>query len=197
MIIAQGAESIIERDGERIFKKRVPKSYRHPELDTKLSLSRLRREYKVLGKIRDLGIRVPDAELDEKNTTLILEFIDGKRLRDVLQETVAIDKMKKLGLWIATLHNNSIIHGDLTTSNVLVDNTGELVLIDFGLSLFSDRAEDKAVDIHLLEQALESTHHEAKEELFSAFLSGYSAVDDHATILARLVIVRSRGRNKH
>ena len=105
--------------------------------------------------------------------------------------------MKQIGEWIALLHNNAIMHGDLTTSNMLINEEGKLFLIDFGLSFQSTKLEDKAVDIHLLEQALESTHYKDKEQLFVAFMKGYEQSEDYYKVLERLDEVRKRGKNKH
>lgn len=196
-IISQGAESIIELIDGRVHKRRVAKSYRHPQLDAQLRSSRARREQKVLARCKELGIKVPQATLDETDFTLVMDHVPGRRLRDVLQESLDLRKLYRLGEWFAILHDNSIIHGDLTTSNVLVDEADQLWLIDFGLSFFSDKIEDKAVDIHLLEQALESTHHEHKDEFFTMFTEGYKHSQEYEAVIDRLAVVRSRGRHKH
>ncbi|MGM5480033.1 MAG: Kae1-associated kinase Bud32 [Nanobdellota archaeon] len=193
--LSQGAESIIYRDGETVSKVRVAKSYRHPELDTSLRKSRSKREQKVLEKAHSLGIPVPDSSLE--NSTITMTYLPGLRLRDWLFSNNADSSfLKLLGSYTALLHNNTIVHGDLTTSNCIVSD-GVLFLIDFGLSFFSTKAEDYAVDIHLLEQALESTHYKEAKSLFSAFLEGYSSSNNYSAVLDRLEVVRARGRNKH
>jgi len=94
------------------------------------------------------------------------------------------------------LHNEGIIHGDLTTSNMMVSE-GEVFLIDFGLSFFSDKVEDKAVDLHLLRQAIESKHHTVYETAFAEVLKSYEEnCENSKEVLKRFEIVESRGRNK-
>ena len=89
----------------------------------------------------------------------------------------------------------SIIHGDLTTSNMILEK--EIKFIDFGLSFFSTKDEDKAVDLHLFRQALESRHHTMWEKCFEAALKGYRLGNvDYSSVLTRLEKVESRGRNK-
>eukprot|EP00126_Sphaerothecum_destruens_P010734 Sdes_comp20798_c0_seq4m17081 len=64
-----------------------------------------------------------------------------------------------IGVLVAKLHRENIIHGDLTTSNMLLEGNSEnIILIDFGLSYVSSLAEDKAVDLYVLERAFASTH---------------------------------------
>ena len=93
------------------------------------------------------------------------------------------------------MHNNNIIHGDLTTSNMILEN--EIYFIDFGLSFFSDKTEDKAVDLHLLRHALESKHHKIFEKSFKAVLNGYkSKCRKYNETIKRLEKVESRGRYK-
>lgn len=197
-LISQGAEAILERDGNFLYKKRIPKNYRIDEIDYTLRKSRTKREIKVLQKAKELGIAVPQVYDFNDDFIIKMDFIDGVRLRDrIEQSTAGVDQLIVVGEWLAKLHDATIVHGDLTTSNVIMTNGDELFLIDFGLSFFTTKIEDKAVDIHLLEQALESTHYKEKEQLFEAFLKGYSKSETYYDVIERLDVVRSRGRNKH
>ena len=123
-----------------------------------------------------------------------MEHIDGTKLRDFLHKNHK-ELSKEIGKKIALLHKNDIIHGDLTTSNMIV--TDEIHFIDFGLSFFSKKPEDKAVDLHLLKRALESKHHSIFEECFDEVIKAYKEeYPDHETVLNRLEKVEKRGRNK-
>jgi len=197
-IISQGAEAILERDGYLLYKKRIPKSYRIENIDSALRRSRTKKEEKVLKQAKELGIPVPEVHNSKDKFVVLMDYIDGVRLRDRIEEKTAGNKeLKIVGTWIAKLHDASLVHGDLTTSNILMTNDNKLFLIDFGLSYTTKRIEDFAVDIHLLEQALESTHYKIKEELFNSFLEGYKQSKNYDEVLKRLDVVRSRGRNKH
>ena len=123
-----------------------------------------------------------------------MDMVQGNKLRDVLyRDPIALSE--EIGEKIGTLHQNDIIHGDLTTSNMILEK--EIKFIDFGLSFFSAKVEDKAVDLHLLRQALESKHHEIWEKCFESALKGYkNSYPQHQEILSRLKEVESRGRNK-
>ena len=103
---------------------------------------------------------------------------------------------KKIGEMIAKMHDNDIIHGDLTTSNMILKNK-EIFFIDFGLSFFSKKIEDKAVDIHLLHRALESKHYKVFDKAFKQILKGYKTVKDYDEVMERFNVVKSRGKNKH
>jgi len=189
--ISIGAEATIMLDEKRtvIIKERIPKSYRIPELDSKLRISRTKREAKVLDKLESLGF-TPKVILGDNQHTLEVEYINGKRLSEIL-EKVAYEKIgKEIGEKIKKIHDKGIIHGDLTTSNMIFNN--QLYVIDFGLSFFSQKAEDKAVDLHLLSQALESKHHTISRKVFEAIKTAYG----DAIVLQRLEQVEKRGRNK-
>ena len=92
------------------------------------------------------------------------------------------------------IHDLDIVHGDLTTSNMILKDN-KIVLIDFGLAQFSSKVEDKAVDLHLFKQALESRHSQVWEKAFTQFLSGYQPANKKEE-LSRLEKVEKRGRNK-
>jgi len=188
--ISSGAEAKIFLDRGIIIKDRISKSYRIPEIDIPLRESRTRKEAKILTKLTELGI-APKLEGQDKSV-LKMEYIEGTQLKHVLERRPELSET--VGRYLATMHDNNIIHGDLTTSNMLLkDET--LYFIDFGLSFVSTKIEDKAVDIHLFKQALESRHFEVMEEAYNNFLKGYSP-KDKKKILERLAIVERRGRYK-
>lgn len=195
-MLATGAEATIIRVGAHIRKHRQVKAYRHSELDRKLRTERMHREANLLEKAAQIGVAVPQLiARDEQSATLVLEHIDGKLLRDGLEGDWK-HYAGMIGKSIAALHGADIIHGDLTTSNMLVRD-GQLVLIDFGLGYISPKIEDKAVDLHLLRQALESKHYRVAEKCFAAILRAYAKRYRKAPeVLARLAQVEQRGRYK-
>lgn len=196
IILDSGAEAIIKKEDSDIIKERISKSYRIPEIDSALRKSRTRREAKVLEKLSDLNFPSPKVKLmDDKNMLIRMDFIKGDKLRDVLYKD-PLNLGREIGCKIGTLHANDIIHGDLTTSNMILNK--EVTFIDFGLSFFSNKVEDKAVDLHLFRQALESKHHTFWEECFEQFLEGYSETcGNYEETLKRFSDVELRGRNKH
>ncbi|MFP4118659.1 MAG: KEOPS complex kinase/ATPase Bud32 [Candidatus Woesearchaeota archaeon] len=196
--LSRGAEAIITQDKGYVYKTRTRKSYRLEELDDKLRKSRTKREQKVIAKAKKLGIPVPELYEHDDRTVIKMSYVDGQRLRDeLLNNPENKHHLKIVGSYVAKLHEHNIIHGDLTTSNIIHTPVDELVLIDFGLSFFSQKIEDKAVDIHLLKQALESTHYKHTEEFYREFLDGYRHYEDASEVLERLKEVEARGRNKH
>ncbi len=197
-IIQQGAEAIISlNEKNQIEKNRVRKSYRLPFLDKKIRKQRTRSEAKILEKASSL-IQVPKL-IKKSENDLTIENIKGKKLSEHLDELKnQIQIAETIGKQIAILHNNNIIHGDLTTSNmILQEKTKKLYFIDFGLSFQSHKAEDKAVDLHLISQALEAKHFKHYKILFSKVLKGYKSVSAQSQqVLKRLEKVQSRGRYK-
>ena len=194
--IAQGAEARLFKAGDTVIKDRFAKTYRHSELDNKLRKSRTKKEAKVLIKMKELNI--PSSEYishDEKEMKIEMKFVDGKVLKNIFNQD--FEKHSKLiGKNIALMHKNGLIHGDLTTSNMILKDY-IIHFIDFGLSFNSDKAEDKAVDLHLLKQALESKHFEVFEKAFEIALDEYSKHYEKASeVIKRLNIVEKRGRYK-
>tara|TARA_Y100000310_G_scaffold344938_1_gene460626 strand:- start:3481 stop:4071 length:591 start_codon:yes stop_codon:yes gene_type:complete len=192
-MLAQGAEARVEREGNTVLKDRFAKKYRLEEVDEKLRKQRTQREAKVLEKLQKAGIPCPEL-LEQHDTTLVLSFIEGEKLRDVLHQTPK-KYGKAVGELIGKLHSHNIVHGDLTTSNMIVSDS--LTLIDFGLSEFSQKIEDKAVDLHVLRQALESKHHKCWKACFNEVCKAYTAsFHEGEAVLHRLETVEKRGRNK-
>ena len=192
-IIKHGAEAILYLVDNKVIKERIKKGYRIKELDERLRNSRTKREAKLLTYAAKI-INVPKV-LYEKDNKIEMEFIKGDLLKNVLEKNNYVKLSKEIGKKIAVLHNNDIIHGDLTTSNMILSN--EIYFIDFGLSFFSRKVEDKAVDLHLLKQALESKHYKIWEKCFKAALQGYKfKSNDSKEVIKRLEVVEGRGRYK-
>ena len=192
--LEQGAEAIVYRTDSGILKDRCVKKYRHPSLDKSLRKSRTKREAKVLEKLQAAQVPVPKLlSLDADAGSLQLQFIEAPKLRDVIHNTPQ-EYAKELGQLIAQVHGQGIIHGDLSTSNVLAAD--KLTLIDFGLSFFSEHAEDRAVDLHVFEQIVNANHTKDAKVIWEAFCEGYKTFSDAHTVLNRLEKVRSRGRHK-
>ena len=124
-------------------------------------------------------------------------FIDGELVKDVLDGLQASARKKlcvEIGRKIAEMHDKNIIHGDLTTSNLLLKD--KVYFIDFGLGFISERVEDKAVDLHLLRQALDGKHYLIAEECFDFVLDGYKEYDGYEKVFKQLRKVEMRGRYK-
>ena len=193
-ILAQGAEAIITKQGNKVTKDRIKKSYRIPILDEKLRKSRTKRETKLLEKSSQF-ISVPKVIESDNKQKIQMQFIQGKKLSEHLDSLSNQKKIcEQIGKSVSLLHNNDIIHGDLTTSNMILKNN-KIYFIDFGLGFVSKRIEDKAVDLHLLRQALEAKHFQNWESCFSSVLKGYNS-KDKTLILKQIKKVESRGRYK-
>ena len=192
-----GAEAILYLEGGRLVKDRIKKSYRIDEIDSDLRKLRTRKETKLLEKAKIID--VPKVyESSDKDMKIVMEYLGGDLVKDILD---GIDKKKretickKIGKNIAILHDSNIIHGDLTTSNLIL-RKNKVYFIDFGLGFISDKIEDKAVDLHLLKQALESKHYKIFEEAFKSILEGYKINKEFKEVLKRLEKVEKRGRYK-
>lgn len=197
-LVCIGAEAILIRREKVLIKHRIKKSYRLPELDEKIRKQRTKREAKLLEKASKL-IPIPKIlKIDEKTKEIEMEFIQGKKLSEHLDSLTNKEKIcEQIGKQIAKLHDNDIIHGDLTTSNIILsEKDKKLYFIDFGLGFTSKRAEDKAVDLHLIKEALEARHFQHTHECFQAILEGYKISKNYKQVLQRLKKVEARGRYK-
>jgi Kae1-associated kinase Bud32 len=204
--IAQGAEAVIYTDQSTVTKDRFSKKYRHPELDNKLRKSRTRREAKILSKLAEAQFPAPLlVSMDDKEMKVHMSHIPGKLVKDMIDsledsgDSAGYLKLfNEIGSKVAVLHNMGIVHHDLTTSNMILHpEKEEVYFIDFGLSFFSDKIEDYAVDLHLLKHAVESRHYKIVDACFDAVVSGYSEKKmDADEVLKRFEKVEKRGRHK-
>jgi TP53 regulating kinase and related kinases len=197
-IIAQGAEAKIILNKDSITKDRIKKSYRHPDLDNQIRKRRTKAETKLLKKASEI-INSP-IPTESNESKIKMPYINGKKLSEHLDKFPLKEQkqiMKLIGNSIAKLHKADIIHGDLTTSNMILKDK-KVFIIDFGLGYISRKIEDKAVDLHLLKQALEAKHFkhfkDLQDEVFKAYKKEYSEANK---IFERITAVEKRGRYRH
>lgn len=187
---------------EAVFKIREAKQFRHPVLDSKIRRSRTLHEASFIAEARRLGVTTPLVYfIDRKRAEIVMQFIPGRRLKEIIEEDgaeAAAQWCREAGRCIARLHRGRVIHGDLTTSNLIVSGD-RLVLIDFGLAFYSTRVEDRAVDLHLLNMVAQSAHHSAADRIISEVAKGYKEImgqDDAEQVSKRMKEVERRGRYK-
>ena len=204
-MINQGAEATVFSGywmGEKaIFKKRNHRSYRHPDLDRRLTRQRISVEVRVLRKLHSTTVSSPslfDVDIDEG--WIILSEVEGVTLYEsLLNGESNIEQIEKFGGLIRQLHELGISHGDLTTHNVMINDEGELTLIDFGLSKISPEIEHLGLDLQVLHECLNASHYEengAIESMIDGYLSNSS--DDNAPsgpdVIERFNSIRGRVR---
>ncbi len=201
-VIYQGAEAKIciskYMGFDVIQKRRLKKSYRIKEIDEKLISYRTREEAKLITEARQQGISVPIIyDVDVKNGIITMEYLKGKRVKDILNDLKESERRKlciKIGRNIARFHNSDIIHGDITTSNmILVDD--KVHFIDFGLGEKNSEIETKGVDLHVLMEAIESAHSKYSN-CFKYVIEGYKKElkDDANNIIKKIEDIVKRGR---
>ncbi|HJJ47231.1 MAG TPA: bifunctional N(6)-L-threonylcarbamoyladenine synthase/serine/threonine protein kinase [Methanocorpusculum sp.] len=187
-IAERGAEATVDLTGEFAVKTRLSKRYRVKELDTLLVTERSHAEARCIGAARRGGVPVPIIH-DIHDAFIAMEKIEG----DVLKYVITPSYARSAGETVGKLHRAGLVHGDLTTSN-MIWHDNRVYLLDFGLSQMTKEIEPRGVDIHILFQTLESTT-KHPEELKEAFVSGYSSVfSDAGSILEREHEIELRGR---
>jgi len=185
----QCAEAIIEFKDGLVFKRRIRKRYRIKEIDERIRRERTRREARIISEARRKGIPTP-VILDIFDYTLVMERIEGNLVGEVITPRIS----ERIGELVGILHRNGIIHGDLTTSNLILGSDNILYLIDFGLSSFDSSIEARGVDVHVFFQSLSATC-ESWKELKESFIKGYTrTLPDATQVLTRVSEIEQRGR---
>ncbi len=211
-VIAKGAEAnLILKDfsdlffscdgpGEVLIKRRIPKEYRNDKLDKDLRDFRTVHEAKLLTDAKKSGVPTPVIyRVDRKDMEIIMEYVEGEAIKEILE---GLDSSKRknicrrIGRQIARLHDSGIIHGDLTTSNMIFTEDENIYFIDFGLGENNSSTEARGTDIHLLHRTLKSTHFEVAAESYEAILEGYKDEmgEEAEVVVERVGEIERRGR---
>lgn len=163
--------------GMVVVKHRIPKRYRIAEIDRQLREARTALESKLFADAKRAGVPTPLVyEVDRVRTRIVMEFIEGRQVKlvlDKLKPEARRKLCKLIGRQVARLHHAGIVHGDLTTSNMILTHNGKVYFVDFGLGEYNPSIEARGVDLHLLRRALQSIHFRVTDEAYRAVLSGY------------------------
>lgn len=205
VLMKKGAEASLYlekwHDRKVIIKRRLPKKYRIPMLDRMIRSQRTIHEPHIIRKAKEAGVTTPTIfEVDVADATIVMEFVEGKQVKEVIDTFSKEERLnlcKLIGIMIGRLHDNGIIHGDLTTSNMILTSYGKVVLVDFGLSERSVELEPKGVDLHLMKRTFNSTHYKHAKQCFKAVLEGYGEIvgkEKIKKVKAKIREIEKRGR---
>jgi len=206
-----GAEARLTIEDGKVHKHRISKGYRVKAIDARLRKERTRSEARLIDGARRAGVETPIIfNVDDKEMTIVMELVEGVRVDKVLTKELC----GQVGKEVAKIHNAGIIHGDLTTSNILVvdselrefgaskPRTSEstkprIYFIDFGLGEFSRSIEKRGVDLKVLEGSIIATKGEEAAVFVEAALDAYEkAAEDGLAVMERLKQIEKRGRYK-
>ncbi|MBA3044251.1 Kae1-associated serine/threonine protein kinase [archaeon] len=199
MLLKRGAEAEIHLTEflgrEAIAKLRVPKTYRNKKIDEVLRKNRTKSEVRLMSEVKKYGVSTPiiyDVSVDEY--MIVMQYINGERIKDILN-SVSEKKRKKIcymiGESVGKMHTNNIIHGDLTTSNMILLND-KIFFIDFGLGEKNSEIEAKGVDLHVMMEGFEGENSEV--DAFGYVLDAYKQYDKKDIVVKRMHEISRRGR---
>jgi TP53 regulating kinase-like protein len=205
MLIKKGAEANLYVEnwyGLTVIKKaRIRKAYRLRQIDHEIRRSRTVHEAQLLHDAKRAGVPTPMIYfIDVNRAFIIMEYVEGPRVKEILHTLPRPPRRRlcrEIGSLIGKLHRRGIIHGDLTTSNMIQGTHERVFFIDFGLAEYSMEVEKRGVDLHLMKRALDSTHYAHAAECFNSIMDGYSLEVGHKTcedVITRVEAIAKRGR---
>jgi TP53 regulating kinase and related kinases len=204
-LIKKGAEASLFfadwHERKVIIKVRIPKKYRPTELDLQIRSYRTLHEPQLMHEAKTAGVSTPLIYMvNVPQSTIIMEYIEGEQVKQFFKKASKAqrnDICVKIGESIAQLHSHALIHGDLTTSNLILNPQGKLFFVDFGLGEKNSELEAQGVDLHLLKRALQSTHYQFWEECLQSVLCGYTSILGSETaekVYEKIKEIERRGR---
>ena len=204
-LLKKGAEAslfLADWHGRRaMIKIRLPKKYRPEKLDLAIRTYRTVHEPQLMSEAKKAGVSTPTIfQVDVQNATIIMEFVEGRQVKQFLANFSSEERTgicSEIGEMVARLHGHGLVHGDLTTSNMILTAENKLFLVDFGLGEKNSELEARGVDLHLMKRALQSTHFQFAEECFDAMIKGYATILGEAEakdVLAKVREIEKRGR---
>ncbi|MGD0644381.1 MAG: KEOPS complex kinase/ATPase Bud32 [Candidatus Bathyarchaeia archaeon] len=204
-LLKKGAEAslyLADCHGRKvILKVRIPKKYRPLALDEQIRSYRTVHEPQLIHEAKAAGVPTPLIYMvNVPEASITMEFLEGQQIKQLLnnvEEGKRRELCVKIGELIGKLHRQGLIHGDLTTSNMILSPEGKIFFVDFGLGEKNCELEAKGVDLHLMKRALQSTHYQFWEECFRNVFSGYSlvlGVEAAGKVYEKIKEIERRGR---
>ncbi len=204
-LFRKGAEAslyVSDWHGRKVVTKvRIPKRYRPEALDKQIRSYRTVHEPQLMHEAKAAGVPTPLIYMvNVAEASITMEFVEGQQIKQLLNKMPSEKKQKlcvSIGELIGQLHRQGLIHGDLTTSNMILNPEGKIFFVDFGLGEKNNELEAQGVDLHLMKRALQSTHFQFWEECFKAVLCGYSSVlglETAEKVYEKIKEIERRGR---
>lgn len=163
-----------------VIKVRIPKRYRPEALDEQIRSYRTVHEPQLMHEAKAAGVPTPLIYMvNVAEASITMEYVEGQQIKQLLNKVPQSKRQElcmAIGELIGKLHSRGLIHGDLTTSNMILSPEGKIFFVDFGLGEKNSELEAEGVDLHLMKRALQSTHYQFWEECFKNVLSSYSSV---------------------
>ena len=184
VLFKKGAEAslyLADWHGKKaVIKTRIPKRYRPAALDQQIRTYRTIHEPQLMHEAKAAGVPTPLIFMvSVPEATIIMEHIEGQQVKHLLNRSEQETRHQiciQIGALIGKLHSSGLVHGDLTTSNMIQTPQGKIVFVDFGLGEKNSEVEAQGVDLHLMKRALQSTHFLFWEDCFKTVLCGYTSV---------------------
>jgi TP53 regulating kinase-like protein len=184
-----------------VLKRRLPKKYRPRKMDRQIRTYRTVHESQLMHEAKMAGVPTPSIfSVNVKEATIVMEYVEGNQIKQHLGHVSSHERHRlclRIGELIGRLHKHGIIHGDLTTSNMILNQDDRIFFVDFGLGEKSAELEARGVDLHLAKRALESAHFQFADECFAAVVEGYGSVLKDGTlqdVLEKVKEIERRGR---
>ncbi len=204
-LLKKGAEAslyLADWHGKKaIIKTRIPKRYRPPNLDLQIRTYRTIHEPQLMHEAKTAGVPTPLIYMvNVPEASITMEYIEGQQIKQMLTKAPHEQRHEicvEIGTLIARLHSHGLVHGDLTTSNMIQNKEGKIYFVDFGLGEKNSEVEAQGVDLHLMKRALQSTHYLFWEECFKNILCGYTSVfgvDCAEKVYEKIREIERRGR---
>ncbi len=187
---------------EVVIKSRLVKRYRPAQLDSTIRHFRTVHEPQLMHEAKRAGVLTPLVFMvDVENAVIVMEYVEGQQVKQFLELGASAEEQHsiciRIGELIGRLHASGIVHGDLTTSNIILTPDGRIYFVDFGLGDRTAEFEARGVDMHLLKHALQSTHFQIADACFSAIVEGYAEVlgkEVTEKVLEKIREIERRGR---